>query len=30
LSVEHIVDKLKQEYHQACLSLNDSFAGAHI
>lgn len=28
LSVQHIVDKLKQEYHQASLSLNDTFAGA--
>lgn len=28
LSVQHIVDKLKQEYQQAGLSLNDSFAGA--
>lgn len=28
LSVEHIVDKLKEEYRQACLSLKDSFAGA--
>lgn len=28
LSVQHIVDKLKQEYQQAFLSLNDSFAGA--
>lgn len=28
LPVEHIVDKLKQEYVQACLSLKDSFAGA--
>ena len=28
LSVEHIVDKLKQEYHQASLALKDSFAGA--
>lgn len=28
LSVQHIVDKLKQEYQQASLSLNDTFAGA--
>jgi nitronate monooxygenase len=28
LSVEHIVDKLKQEYRQACHALNDSFAEA--
>ncbi len=28
MSVEHIVDRLKQEYRQACQALNDSFAEA--